>query len=555
MFVSHVYASLVQICTKHLSLLRWLFLAICITGIWWFNPEATVFLLDYVPTPLYVRDRAVVLSNPFIRVVHDALIYLFGHVWWSKIYLGSIFFLSLRLWYIRGKRLKSTFFNKEPLVSVQRLCLINMLIFVCNPFFSARYGTQPWIRLSVICLWFGLFELIRHQAYVKRKNVARIWVYRWIALMAMPHASFMIVVLIGTYFLFHFFNKKARLYTCILASIIFLLNINRILWSKTIDVVSSGKDFTEANIIEFSTHAHSWLWPIATAALWYWFRGEKYGSAFVPTSANSRRWLAGSIVLFFAFWWWYALASVWAKEKKISYQLLSLLVVSLVLWVGVSSDFLAPLTNRLYAHIPWYIWLREPQKRIGLYMMILLPLVVLWWGKSVPYSNRFIPVTRYALACCCLLIARTPGVFNAMKGRYIMSNYPSTYEQARTQLLLSSSVEPTHFIHLPRHSYHQCDWTNKVVANTLDRFFLPLNVITADNIEIWNLYTNSNNQRSKDIELFLQTKDITLLQQHGIWWILFTTTCADFKNYAWIETLPNTQKVIGNDDISIYTFK
>jgi len=333
------------------------------------------------------------------------------------------------------------------------------------------------------------------------------------------------------------------------------LNANWLFWGKTIDIVSSGDDFTEANRNEFSTYEHSGLWPIATAALWYWFRGEKYGSAFVPTSANSRRWLAGSIVLFFACWWWRVIASAWAKEKKMSYRLLSLLLLSLVLWVGVSSDFLAPLTNRLYTHVPWYIWLREPQKRIGLYMMIMLPLGVLWWWKSITYSKRFMPVTRYAIACCCLLIARTPGVFNAMKGRYLMVNYPSTYEQTRAQLLLSSSVEPTSRVHLPWHSYHQCAWTNKVITNTLERFFLPLNVITADNIEIWNLYTNSNNQRSKDIELFLQTKDITLLKKHAIWWIIFTTSCADYKSYDWLATLPEIEQIYTSPDIQVYMIK
>ena len=81
-------------------------------------------------------------------------------------------------------------------------------------------------------------------------------------------------------------------------------------------------------------------------------------------------------------------------------------------------------------------------------------------------------------------MAWTPGVFNAMKGRYTMVNYPATYEQTRTKLLLSSSILPVTRVHLPWHSYQQCDWTNKVVANTLERFFIPLKVITSDNIEI-----------------------------------------------------------------------
>jgi len=71
-----------------------------------------------------------------------------------------------------------------------------------------------------------------------------------------------------------------------------------------------------------------------------------------------------------------------------------------------------------------------------------------------------------------------------MKGRYIMVDYPVAYQQARQQLLENNTSVSLQRLHLPRHSYHQCDRTNKIIANTLQRFFLPLDVITADNIEI-----------------------------------------------------------------------
>ena len=72
------------------------------------------------------------------------------------------------------------------------------------------------------------------------------------------------------------------------------------------------------------------------------------------------------------------------------------------------------------------------------------------------------------------------------------------------------------WIHLPWHSYQQCAWTNKVIANSLRRYFFPTEVIVSDNIEIGDLYTNSTSLRSADIEKFLRTHDLSLLEKHGI---------------------------------------
>ena len=67
-----------------------------------------------------------------------------------------------------------------------------------------------------------------------------------------------------------------------------------------------------------------------------------------------------------------------------------------------------------------------------------------------------------------------------------------------------------------------------------------MKIISSDNIEVWNLYTNSSNPRSKDIEKFIETKDIDLLKKHNITHIIQFDTCADYEKFQ--EILDNLQK-------------
>lgn len=51
-------------------------------------------------------------------------------------------------------------------------------------------------------------------------------------------------------------------------------------------------------------------------------------------------------------------------------------LLSLLLGVGIASDMLAPTVQWLHDHLPGYRGMREPHKRVGVYMMLLLPGIV-----------------------------------------------------------------------------------------------------------------------------------------------------------------------------------
>jgi hypothetical protein len=102
-----------------------------------------------------------------------------------------------------------------------------------------------------------------------------------------------------------------------------------------------------------------------------------------------------------------------------------------------------------------------------------------------------------------------------------------------------------------------CDWTyGKVTANRAKDVYYPANIITSDNIEIAQLYTNSSDSESQDIDAYIRSKNIDLLLQNNIEYILFSATCADRANYVFLdENTQDFKKIYESENIKIYKIR
>lgn len=335
----------------------------------------------------------------------------------------------------------------------------------------------------------------------------------------------------------------------IIAWVVWVFNLNWIVWWILWhnQVIEWATTFSQQNIEEFMTYEHSWLWPVITSIFWYGFRWEKYGSAFAPTRSNPRWWVAWMIILLFAGYGrvvWYSY-----KPKQAQY-LLWIIIISIVLWVGIASDVLAPAIQWLYDHVPWYRGLREPHKRIGLYMMCVVPLMIVWYRETIKWIEPHLKSRWYTVVIILIIFARSPGSARQLMMRYDATNYPFSYSQTRDFLI--SQWWSGHWLQLPRHSYHRCQWNNKVIANTLGQYMYPVPLIVSDNIEAWKLYTNSTNPRSRDIDLFIADHDLSRLSGYDIQWIIYLSQCADFKNYERITTHTWLSQLADYGDVQIY---
>jgi hypothetical protein len=99
-----------------------------------------------------------------------------------------------------------------------------------------------------------------------------------------------------------------------------------------------------------------------------------------------------------------------------------------------------------------------------------------------------------------------------------------------------------------------CDYTyGKVTSNRARDLYYPANIIASDNIEIADLYSNSKDLQSQDIESYLKDKDLKYLDQNNIEYILFSASCADRTNYLYLdEEINEYEKIFNGQNVKIY---
>ncbi len=538
--------------STYLPRVWWVVLFVLVMGTGWFHPTKAIFLLDYVPAPIRLWEGSYYFHKAWIWTVTDGILWMFGHVWWSKLYLGGLCVGSLLLGYRRaGWIVKHGFAHASPRLQTWAL-LVGMTLFVVNPVYSARMGTQPGIWLWIVLLGRWIYRLLTRWQTLRHKDALIIGCFRWVAMMTMQHASFMIVLMLICFVLVQR-SWKPVVQAGIIAGIVGLLNANRLLagLSGTTQFVEKALSYSSANMEEFATIQYGSMGPIVTSLLWYGFRGEKYGSAYIPVVSNARWWIAGSLLVCLWRRGRYRAVRQRLLTRSQGVRIMVVALLSLLLGVGIASDMLAPTVQWLHDHLPGYRGMREPHKRVGVYMMLLLPGIVygrMWLWLAV---QKYRDSRRYTGAMLLLCFARAPWVIGGMQGRYTVTDYPSSYSDVR-ELLTSPALQGKTRVHLPWHNYMQCAWTKQVIANPLRAYMRPASVIIGDNIEIGDLYTNSTSARSKDIETFLTTHEVSLLQQHWIDGIVYTPTCADFERYAWLATLTGMHVVSTSSDLILY---
>ena len=512
-------------------------------SVWWdflFHP-GTYFLLDAVNVPVS-SIRGGFFQNTLYRFINDFFSLILGYIRYSKLWYFLILFFSGVLGYLLVWCMGRLLCISAPYERVTALA--GVLFMMINPFLYERMTTQPGIYLAVVLLWYGLYFLIKNISGSNVKNYLLSGLFFGFAVTLSPHTIFMIGLILVAYMAFFVREKKGFLSIGYLMGIVILLNLNRligsIIWGNS-TVMSAVSTFSQANIDNFLSNGLRPLGVEFTNLLLYGFWGERYRHMALP---QSRGWaIYGFVILGIVGLGWY---KIFQKQKKLAFFLLVLVMVAWVCGVGNASHLRGQYTEWLYEYVPYYIGLREPQKWIGLVMLVY----ALGFGvgigylftaltKALPFTKHWAGELVFLGIVLGLLHGRAPNVLGGFHGQLTMTDYPDELGVYRQYYI---QQEKTYLV-LPWHSYMACDWTHgKIIGNLMDQYFLPWNAIIADNLEIGTLYSNSSSQRSKDIELFLKTKDPRPLQKYGIQTILFLDKCADFPVYQFLDSSPFLQR-------------
>ena len=535
-----------------------LIVSLAIMGVEWIYTGGEFFLLDYISYPVTSWNLDFLRVN-LITLLAEGGMRLLGYQLFSKLFFFITIFLSGRLGFVLAIQIANLL--KVGSQHHTPLAIAGVFLLMLNPVLYERMITQPGVYLAFVLMGFGLVHLLKTISDWRLKYYLFAGLLFGGAIGVSSHTVFMSGMFCLIYTLLYLRTKKVLLGLVLLMGMTLLPNLNWLIggfwgnWSVVTDTLAT---FNQANIEGFLSHALAPFNLELTSLMLYGFWGERAGHLVFPEDVNPLWWVF-SVILFVVSIGWYRFS--YKNNKKLIWFLIIVWLLSWIFATGISSSRFWALNQWIFDNIPYYIGLREPQKWVGLLLFVratgtllafsklLCLLDELRWSKR-EMQKKIVPLGVLVL----ILIANTPALIWGFYGQLVLSDYPTDY-QTYKQTTLSWDLKKGKILILPRHSYLACPRTQRrIIFNPLKAYLgNHSQIVSSDNIEVANLYTNSTSLQSKNIEAFLQKKDLALIS--GFSTIIMMEHCADHQNYDFLKNLTGLQKDYSGWDFSTYHIK
>ena len=527
-------------------------------GVEWIYTGGEFFLLDYISYPVTSWNLDFLRVN-LITLLAEGGMWLLGYQLFSKLFFFITIFLSGWLGFMLAVQIANLF--KVGSQYHIPLSIAGVFLLMLNPVLYERMITQPGVYLAFVVMGFGFVQLLKTISDWRLKYYLFAGLLFGGAIGLSSHTVFMSGLFCLIYTLLYLRTKKILLGLLLLIVMTILPNLNWLIggfwgnWSVVTDTLAT---FNQANIEGFLSHTLAPFNLELTSLMLYGFWGERAGHFVFPEDVNPLWWVF-SVILFLVSIGGYRFS--YKNNKKLVWFLILVWLLSWIFATGISSSRFWALNQWMFDNIPYYIGLREPQKWVGLLLFVRATGILLAFSKllclldELRWSKREMQKKIVPLGVLVLiLIANTPALIWGFYGQLVLSDYPTDY-QTYKQTTLSWDLRKGNILILPRHSYLACPWTQrKIISNPL-KAYLGNNpqIVSSDNIEVANLYTNSTSLQSKNIEAFLQKKDLALIS--GFSTIIMMEHCADHQNYDFLKNLTGLQKDYSGWDLSTYHIK
>ncbi|NDK09535.1 hypothetical protein GW846_02045 [Candidatus Gracilibacteria bacterium] len=527
----------------------------------------TYFLLDTGFAP-FTEFRGFFEVSIFGHLTH-LLSYLLGYALFSKLFFVFVILVGITTGLLISKYIGTTF----PQFRSKTLDIAAIIAAVYNPFMYERLISQTGIAFGSYMLIIGILIILICRArpcdatydyhrILKYYNLGILSMFPFaVAWMIFPHAILLIVLILTVLTLMY--PKNIIQFMLILFGVI-LLNINWLVGDYALRLntnVSKLESFTRDNIEVFQGNSLSGLGVDLTHLFGYGFWGEKY-HIISPDDIMKYWYIFAILVLTIVVYGGYKL---YIRDKYIAIVLSSIAVIAYILSMGIASPIWGWSSEILYEYLPFYIGMREPQKWLaltqGIYMIYFvigsMYLLHSKWLNNIQ-ENIFKRLFQYLVKVFIVVlpILWVPTMLIGFWGQLNISDYPDDIFEAR-EFVQTKIPADSKIINFPWHSYMACDWTyGKVTANRAKDLYYPANIVTSDNIEIGKLYSNSVASQSIDINKFVNNKDINLLIKNRIEYVLFNSSCADWRKYMFLEEdTVHYEKLFDSEHIKIYKVK
>lgn len=518
---------------------------LCMGSSLW-SPGAIV-LLDYVLTP-YAPVRGFSALN-FIML--DGLSGIFGPEIVSKLFFLAILLAAAYL----GMLFARLMARKYHFTHIRTLEFFGGLFFILNPFAYERMMVQPTIYLGIIFIGYLAYALFAHEGY---KKWILAGIFSGLAFNMFLHASFMIALVFLLYIAF-FVRKKSDIMGILLAGgIAFLINANWLLASLfgVQNSTSSIETFNIANFQAFLTQSLAPMNVWFTNIFLYGFWGERFSNHYANVDFLSKLWyVAGfALLLVMGLGKWLLWTQKETKNgRNVLYFFGFLGIFSLIFGIGIASPMTEWLTLWMAEHIPFWQGYREPQKWIGILMIVEVVFLLLGIGFLLKkYGKDIVVRVSIIISVLLLLLTWSPGPLLGYHGQLKNTVYPQEFSALRSELLSQNFDEK--ILVFPWHSYIGCSWMGRpTVSNPISGLMSPLAITSANNIEVSGiLYSNYSDPETVAIENFIKNHDTAEIYAHNYAHILLMKQCASSDTFTWLDTMPDCQKIEDNSILSFY---
>lgn len=160
--------------------------------------------------------------------------------------------------------------------------------------------------------------------------------------------------------------------------------------------------------------------------------------------------------------------------------------VAFILSLG-SSQYTWQLTQWLVDNVPYYGGMRESQKflaALALCQAVLIMNALVWLSEL---TKKNLSKVKANLIKSMFIFLSTFGIlinswylYGAFQGQLKLASYPTSWYQAKDELIKSSD---TYLLELPFYLYHLYPFHNRTSPSAVDKFFSPIEVLASSNAQ------------------------------------------------------------------------
>jgi len=418
---------------------------------------------------------------------------------------------------------------------------------------DGQYG----VAASTLFVLYFMIYLLRYFKNGSRRDFVWTALFASFAVMFSMHAIFFVFATVIIFFLFrmfktgHYGTEIGKALLIVIVALVLNANVigGFVLGKSWAGEVFTSFDHQHLEVFESTGHYGTSVYFNVLSLHGYWGEAE---DRFAGTQTYNFFWKPLFLAIFalalFGFW----------KGKKRNQMVLPLAVIGLaayILALGIAGSLTRPLAQFLYDHVPFYLGLREPQKWVGLLLISYVALgslgvnYLLDYAKSKKY--QFLLGTSLVL----LVLAYTPTMLWGLWGQLRPADFPIEWYQAKE--IINKDPQNGRILFLPWHQYPMMSFAvGKEITNPARNFF-GSRTIQGDNMEMGDVYSQSNNPQSQLIEKYISTKgrneeaNISTLRVLGIGYIMLAKE-NDYKNYGWLEGQNSVKSIFEGDNLKLY---